>query len=214
MASPLAVQNLFNVDGMVAVITGGGSGLGMYTAKALDANGAKAVYIIGRRENSLKEVAKQAINGKIIPLVGDVSDKESLSKLAETVRKEQGYINLLYANAGVTGPKIADLVPKPGEKPDVKGFQEAMLKPSMEEFSQAQHINCTAVFYTACAFLDLLDAGRQLAQRPQILVTSSIAGFSRQAAAGFAYSTSKAAVTHLVVCIAYMMIVLKLTSLI
>jgi NAD(P)-dependent dehydrogenase (short-subunit alcohol dehydrogenase family) len=37
--------DLFNVNGLVAVITGGGSGLGLYAARALDANGAKAVYI-------------------------------------------------------------------------------------------------------------------------------------------------------------------------
>ena len=36
-------QNLFSVNGMVAVITGGGSGLGLYAARALDANGAKKV---------------------------------------------------------------------------------------------------------------------------------------------------------------------------
>lgn len=51
------------------------------------------------------------------------------------------------------------------------------------------------------AFLDLLDAGnkkRNVPQDSQILVTSSIAGFSRQIAMGFAYSASKAAVTHLV----------------
>lgn len=51
------------------------------------------------------------------------------------------------------------------------------------------------------AFLDLLDAGnkkRNVPQDSQILVTSSIAGFSRQLASGYAYSSSKAAVTHLV----------------
>lgn len=101
---PLSVQSLFNVDGLVAVFTGGGSGLGSYAARALDANGARVVYIVGRREESLKEVAKSAVNGNIKPLVGDISSKESLAAIAETVRKEQGYINLLYANAGVTGP--------------------------------------------------------------------------------------------------------------
>lgn len=173
---------------------------GLYAAKALDANGAKAVYIVGRREETLKKAASQAVNGKIIPLVGDVSNKDSLARLAETVRKEQGYANLLFANAGVSGPNINNLFPQPGVKPDVKGFQEAMWKPTMEEFSAPAHVNCTAVFYTAVAFLDLLDAGNKkgnLAQRSQILVTSSIAGFSRFPASGFAYSTSKAAVTHL-----------------
>lgn len=201
MTSPLAVQNLFNVNGLVAVITGGGSGLGLYAAKALDANGAKAVYIVGRREEVLKEAAKQGTNGSIKPLVGDVTNQESLSKVADTVRQEQGYVNFLFCNAGITGPKKDHLFPKKGEKPSLKDFQQAMLKPSRDEFSSAYHINCTAVFYTAVTFIDLLDAGNQkgnLPQRSQVLVTSSIAGFSRVPAAGFPYSTSKAAVTHLV----------------
>lgn len=202
MALSLDCAKLFKVDGMVAVITGGGSGLGLYAAKALDANGAKAVYIIGRRGGTLKEAAKQAVNGKIIPLVGDVSDKDSLTKVADTVRKEQGYINLLFANAGVSGPRINELYPQQGVKPtNVKDFQEAMWRPSMDEFSSAYHVNCTAVFYTTVAFMDLLDEGNKknsLAQRSQVLVTSSIAGFSRFPASGFSYSTSKAATTHLV----------------
>lgn len=200
-SSPLSVQNLFNVNGMVIVVTGGGSGLGSYAARAFDANGAKAVYIVGRRGDSLNEVAKLAVNGNIKPLVGDISSKDSLAAIAETVRKEQGYINLLYANAGVTGPRLSALYPD-GKKPDnVKDLAAALWKPSMEEFSSAQHLNCTATFYTALAFIELLDAGNakgNVAQRSQILVTSSIAGFPRGIAAGFAYSTSKAATNHLV----------------
>ncbi|KAF2862672.1 NAD(P)-binding protein [Piedraia hortae CBS 480.64] len=50
-------QTFFQVNGIVAVITGGRSGLSLYATRALDANGAKAVYIIGRREETLKEGA-------------------------------------------------------------------------------------------------------------------------------------------------------------
>ncbi len=47
------INNLFGVKGMVLVITGGGSGLGLYVAKALDANGAEAVYIsVGAKRHS------------------------------------------------------------------------------------------------------------------------------------------------------------------
>jgi NAD(P)-dependent dehydrogenase (short-subunit alcohol dehydrogenase family) len=196
--------DLFNVQGLVAVITGGGSGLGLYAARALDANGAKAVYIVGRREETLKEAAKTAVNGTIKPIVGDVTDKESLKNVADQVKKEQGYINLLFANAGVSGPKHAALLKEgheDGSKPSVAEFQKAMFEPNVDDFTFAAHVNNTAVFYTAVAFLDLLDAGnkqRNLPQDSQIIVTSSIAGFSRQLASSFAYSSSKAAVTHLV----------------
>ncbi|KAF2119209.1 hypothetical protein BDV96DRAFT_610346 [Lophiotrema nucula] len=197
------ITDLFNVNGLVAVITGGGSGLGLYAARALDANGAKAVYIIGRRENTLKEAAKTAINGAIKPIVGDVSDKESIKKIAEQIRQEQGYINLLFNNAGVGGPKDrAALTEKTtGEKPSVKELQEALWNPPAEDYTKAYHINVTGVYYTTVAFLDLLEAGNQkrnVPQDSQVIVTSSVAGFSRYLAGSFAYSTSKAAVNHLV----------------
>lgn len=120
------IQDLFNVSGMIAVVTGGGSGLGLYAARALDANGAKAVYIVGRREGVLKEAAKTGVNGKIIPVVGDVTDKSSLQTVTDRIRKEQGYVNLLFANAGVSGPRARDYVPTmaKGGKPSVEEFQE------------------------------------------------------------------------------------------
>ena len=76
-----------------------------------------------------------------------------------------------------------------------------MFEPPIDDFTFASHVNCSAVFYTAIAFLDLLDAGnkqRNVAQDSQIIVTSSIAGFMRHLSAGFAYNSSKAATTHLV----------------
>ncbi|KAI5368240.1 Putative short-chain dehydrogenase/reductase SDR, NAD(P)-binding domain superfamily [Septoria linicola] len=192
------IQDIFNVQGLVVVITGGGSGLGLYAARALDANGAKAVYIVGRREETLKEAAKTAVNGSIKPLVGDVTNKTHLKKLVEQVQQEQGYINLLFANAGVMGPNHAQAV---AGKETVKEFANTLFDTSPDEFTQPLHINTTGVFYTAMAFLELLDAGnktRNVPQDSQIIVTSSIAGFSRHLASSFAYSTSKAAATHLV----------------
>lgn len=65
-------------------------------ATALDANGAKAVYIIGRREETLENAASTAVNGNIIPLQGDVSDKESLNKVVEHIRQKEGFANLVF----------------------------------------------------------------------------------------------------------------------
>ncbi len=144
--------DLFNVKGLVAVITGGGSGLGLYAARALDANGAKAVYIVGRREETLKEAAQTAVNGTIKPIVGDVTDKESLTKVADQVRQEQGYINLLFANAGVSGPKHAAILKQgreDGSKPSVADFQKAMFEPAFDAVEQhfairflTRHFHC------------------------------------------------------------------------
>lgn len=56
--SSLDASNLFSVNGLVAVVTGGGTGIGLMITRALEHNGAK-VYILGRREEVLKTAAKQ-----------------------------------------------------------------------------------------------------------------------------------------------------------
>lgn len=63
----LKVDKLFSVKGFTAIVTGGGTGIGLMITQALVSNGAK-VYITGRREEELKTVAeKYSEGGKIVP---------------------------------------------------------------------------------------------------------------------------------------------------
>jgi hypothetical protein len=73
----LDAASLFNVNGMVAIITGGSSGIGATWAHALDQNGAAKVFILGRRENKLKEVAAAAV---CIPSLGLLETHFSLTQ--------------------------------------------------------------------------------------------------------------------------------------
>jgi NADP-dependent 3-hydroxy acid dehydrogenase YdfG len=59
--SKVLAANLFNVDDMVFVVTGGGSGLGEMMALVLDANGASKVFVLGRRKASLEKTASKAV---------------------------------------------------------------------------------------------------------------------------------------------------------
>lgn len=166
----------------------------------VQSNGAKAVYILGRRREALEKVAKAAKNGSIKPIVADVTSKEDLERAANDVRKEHGYINVLFANSGIIGPYIADLYVD-GKKPDVDTLQKKLWSFEPSEFTNAFHVNVTGAFYTFVAFLDLLDEGnkrRVVPQTSQVIVTSSIAAFSRVPSGGFAYTASKAAVIQLV----------------
>jgi len=72
-------------------------------AKALAANGAAKVFIIGRREHVLQIAAKSVDSGNIIPIVGDITLKESLQKIVSQITSEVGFINILIANAGRFG---------------------------------------------------------------------------------------------------------------
>jgi len=169
-------------------------------AKALDANGAHAIYIIGRRKETLESAVQQAVNGSIRAIVGDVTSKDSLAAVVAQVKEEQGYINALFANSGIIGVDSNSLGLPKDRKPNVAEFAKAMWSASMEDFTQAMHVNVTGMFYTAVAFLELLDAGNakgNVAQKSQIVVTASLAGLSRIPAAGYAYSASKAAAIHL-----------------
>ncbi|KAK1090012.1 hypothetical protein LTR48_009146, partial [Friedmanniomyces endolithicus] len=101
MASKYSAQNLNNVSGLVAVVTGGGTGIGLMLARTLEANGAK-VYITGRRMEKLQEAAKLAEHGNIIPVQGSTTSHDDMQRIVDQVTKETGYIDVLVANAGMT----------------------------------------------------------------------------------------------------------------
>lgn len=76
----LELGNVFDVKDKVALVTGGGSGIGLMITQTLAVNGAK-VYIVGRTEEKLERVVEvhgKGIAGQIIPIVGDVASKEGV----------------------------------------------------------------------------------------------------------------------------------------
>ncbi|HWY26223.1 MAG TPA: SDR family NAD(P)-dependent oxidoreductase, partial [Nevskia sp.] len=87
------------LQGKVAVITGGSSGMGLATAKRYVAEGAY-VFITGRRQAELDAAVKQ-IGGNVTAVRGDVSNLADLDRLYEVVKAKQGHIDVLFANAGV-----------------------------------------------------------------------------------------------------------------
>jgi NAD(P)-dependent dehydrogenase (short-subunit alcohol dehydrogenase family) len=88
------------LDGKIAVITGGSSGIGLATAQRFVDEGAY-VFITGRRQSELDVAAKQ-IGKKVTCVQGDVSNQNDLDRLYETVKQQKGRIDILFANAGVT----------------------------------------------------------------------------------------------------------------
>ncbi|QIX01545.1 hypothetical protein AMS68_007062 [Peltaster fructicola] len=190
----MSAAKLFSVEGMVVVITGGATGIGLMMTKAFAFNGAAKVYIVGRRKEKLDEAAKLSPN--IVPVVGDVTSKQSLIDLAAQVKKEVGYVNMLICNSGTMPPGISV---KPNEVP-LEEYAKAALELSFEDYTLAFATNSTSIVFTTFAFLELLAAGNKkgncAGRKSQILVTSSIAGYLRNPGSNLAYSASKAAATH------------------
>jgi NAD(P)-dependent dehydrogenase (short-subunit alcohol dehydrogenase family) len=134
----------------------------------------------------------------IIPLQGDITKKEDLKLLAERVKADAGYVNLLVANAGMTGPGLEKLKPRY----TLSDYVEHAWNVPVEEFTSVYDLNCTAVYYTVLAFLELLDEGnrRKTYLKSQVIATASTASFLRNPRAGYAYCSSKAALVSMMKC--------------
>ncbi|KAF3384251.1 Rhamnolipids biosynthesis 3-oxoacyl-[acyl-carrier-protein] reductase [Penicillium rolfsii] len=207
--SNLQASNLFSVQGRVVVITGGGSGLGRIVARALAINGVSKIFVLGRREDALRETAAQAPDGVIIPVKCDISSKESLVSAYETVAAQTTHVDILFANSGILGPLMRSPPPKAdGTPPSLSELRDELFNIPMEEFTNVLNVNVTGSYYTVLAFLPLLEAANKKRPAPQVgvltaptaqvIITSSIAGFNRKVPFSYAYNTSKAAATHLV----------------
>lgn len=88
-----------SLTGKVAVITGGGEGIGLSSARRMVEEGA-SVFIVGRRQAVL-DAAVASIGGDIVGLAADVSKVADLERVYDTVRAAKGKIDILLANAGV-----------------------------------------------------------------------------------------------------------------
>jgi NAD(P)-dependent dehydrogenase (short-subunit alcohol dehydrogenase family) len=154
------------LEGKVAVITGGNSGIGLATAIRFVEEGAHVV-ITGRREKELNEAAA-LISRNVTTVTGDVTRLEDLDRLYAVVKEKHGHIDILFANAG--WGEIAPLV----------SATEA-------HFDKTFDLNAKGTFFTVQKSLPLFKDGGS------IVLTSSVANV-RGDAAFTAYAAAKAAV--------------------
>lgn len=87
------------LDGKIALVTGGNSGIGFATAKRFVEEGAY-VFITGRRQANLDEAVKQ-IGRNVTGVQGDVAKLADLDRLFEQIKKEKGRLDIVFANAGI-----------------------------------------------------------------------------------------------------------------
>lgn len=191
----LEASSLFNLDGLVAVVTGGGTGIGSMIAQGLSANGAK-VYITGRRTSVLETTASYHgadKRGSIIPLEHDVTSKESIESIISEVKSKEGFINLLVNNAGISGPKAE------ADGKDATEFKESLFKQEFGEWDDVWRTNVAAIYFMTVAFLPLLEAGTKSSKgyASSVINISSISGLTKLSQNHMAYNSTKAAAIHL-----------------
>jgi len=158
------------LQGKVALITGGSSGLGLATAQRFAREGA-FVYITGRRQDELK-MAVTLIGERAAAVRGDVQNLQDLDRLYERIRSEKGRIDILVANAGFIDP-------------------QPLVEATEKNFDQTFGINVRGLLFTVQKALPLFRDGGA------IVLISSIAAF-KGIPRYTAYSATKASVRSFV----------------
>ena len=162
----MSLNNGNKLEGKIAVITGGNSGIGLATAKRFVTEGAY-VFITGRRQKQL-DLAVSEIGKNVIGIQSDVSNLADIDKIYNTVKDEKNHIDIIFANAG-----IAQFAP--------------LEKISEEHFVKIFSINVKGLLFTVQTLLPIFQEGGS------IILNASI-GSSKGVEESSVYSATKAAV--------------------
>jgi NAD(P)-dependent dehydrogenase (short-subunit alcohol dehydrogenase family) len=155
------------LEGKIAVITGGNSGIGLATAKHFIAEGAY-VFVTGRRQQAL-DTAVSEIGKNVTGIQGDVSNLVDLDRLYSIVKQQKGHIDILFANAGL------------GEFARLGQISE-------EHFDRTFGVNVKGLLFTVQKAVPLFkDEGGSIILNSSIAASKGVEGFS-------VYSASKAAI--------------------
>ena len=171
VAGAVATYYSNTLTGRVAVVTGGGEGIGRAAAQVLAQAGAD-VGVLGRSEDELREACRdiERNGGRAFTLVADISDEDAMRAAYATVEKRCGRLDIVFANAGVNGVWA--------------GIEHLKI----DEWDQTLRINLRGTFLTVKLAVPLMKK-----TGGSIIVTSSVNGtrmFSNTGAS--AYATSKA----------------------
>ena len=159
------------MDGKIAIVTGGASGIGLATAKKLLSEGAKVVLVDWNQD--VRDIAR-SLNEDAIGIRCDVSSEEDVKKCVSDVIEKFGHIDYLVANAGIGGG--------PNKAHEV----------SLEEWNKVIAVNQTGIFLiNKYVINEMLKSGGGA-----IVNTSSMYGLVGTTMS-FAYSASKGAINQM-----------------
>ena len=158
------------LQGKVAVITGGTTGIGFATAKLFVKEGAY-VFITGRRQKELDEAVKN-LGSNVAGVQGDISKLNDLDRLYETIKAKDKKVDILFANAGV-----AEFA--------------ALGSITEEHFDKLFGINVKGTLFTVQKILPLMNDGGS------IILTGSVAS-TKGTASFWVYGATKAAIRNFV----------------
>jgi len=172
------MNELFDVSGKVALVTGGSRGIGEMIAEGFVAGGVRT-YISARKADACDATAARlSERGECISIPADLSTTEGVSKLAGELARREERLDILVNNAGATwGAPIEE-------------FPESA-------WDKVMDVNVKGPFFLTQALLPLLEAAASAADPARIINIGSIDGLNVNKLGTYSYGPSKAAIHHL-----------------
>ncbi|AFK55868.1 SDR family oxidoreductase [Tistrella mobilis] len=167
------MQNLFDISGKVALVTGGSRGIGEMIATGYVENGAK-VYVSSRKATVCQQIAdKLSERGTCIALPADVSTLTGIESLVAEITAREQKLDILVNNAGATWGAAIDDYPESG-------------------WDKVVDLNMKSVFFMTQQLLPLLRASASAASPARVINIASINGINPTFLETYAYTSSKA----------------------
>ena len=172
------MQDLFNIGGKVALITGGSRGIGEMIAEGFVRSGVRT-YITARKAEACDATAERlSASGECISIPGDMSTAEGIETLVNALRDREEKLDILVNNAGASWGQPLEEFPEAG-------------------WDKVMDINVKSVFFLTKALLPMLEASASHDDPARIINVGSVDGINVNQLPNFAYGPSKAAVHHL-----------------
>ena len=172
------MEDLFSLEGKVAIVTGGSRGIGAMVAKGFVEAGVKT-YITARKADELNATAEELSKvGECIAIQGDLSTTEGLLAFAEQIKAQESKVDILFNNAGATWGAPIDEFPESG-------------------WDKVMDLNVKSIFFLTQQLLPLLRASANADDPARVINIGSVNGLTNPKMNNYSYSASKAAVIHL-----------------
>ncbi len=172
------MNDLFDVAGKVALVTGGSRGIGAMIAEGYVANGVKT-YISARKAEACDATAERLAEiGECVSIPADLSTLDGIKALADAINDREKQLDILVHNAGAAWGAPLEEYPESG-------------------WDKVMDINVKSPFFLSQALLPLLEKSATADDPARIICIGSVDGLNVNRLPNYAYGPSKAAVHHL-----------------
>lgn len=175
------IERLFSLNGKIALVSGGATGIGRMAAEALVAAGAH-VYIFSRKEGACSDAADEinslGYSGSAEGFVGDLATEDGIDAVIEEVKSRTLHLDILVNNAGTTWGSPLGSFP-------------------YQAWSKVFSLNVAGLFHLTQGLLPLLENAKTISDPARIINIGSVTGEREMGDDAYSYAASKSAVHHL-----------------